>query len=150
LSEHRERAFLPALFKFLAGLVLALLGLMALFVMYPQPFFSYRHQDEFLDLHSTEPLPMALVSTLQRAAAHRSTPNGSEPRRLRVFLCNHYGLYSLFCPTSSREFGCRSLLTDNIFLARVDSAGKLALRNRPQANQAPLEAVLDRALAGQE
>jgi hypothetical protein len=97
---------------------LAYLGLLA----YPDPLFAHELSHAGIVVHSTEPIPDAMIATLERARARLDrSALASATRNVHVFICQPRWLFALFARQNYRVGGVADwLVGQHVFLRESD------------------------------
>jgi len=102
--------------------LLALVGMYAAILLYPNFLFAHTFTYQGFTIHSTQPIGDRILAVITKAEQNLS---GSEiydnQRTHHIYLCNGYSLYAFLAPQSRKAFACNYPLINNIFIANCSA-----------------------------
>ena len=125
--------------------LLALFGASSFYLLllaYPHPLFAYELTSAGVTVHSTQPIPEAMKTTLERARARLDrSPLSAATRDAHVFICDSPWLFGLFARQNYRVGGVADwLVGQHVFLRQSDMETDRLIgpSGRPVAPDRPL------------
>ena len=124
-------------------LTLVAVGIVYLVLLaYPQPLFAHELTSAGITVHSTEPIPDAMKTTLARARARLDrSPLSAGTRGVHVFVCQSPWMFGLFARQNYRVAGVADwLVGQHVFLRESDMENDRLIgpSGRPVAADRPL------------
>lgn len=125
--------------------LLALFGASSVYLLllaYPHPLFAHELTSAGITVHSTQPIPEAMKTTLERARARLDrSPLSAGTRDVHVFICDSPWLFGLFARQNYRVGGVADwLVGQHVFLRKSDMQNDRLIgpSGRPASADRPL------------